>query len=64
MLSNEMIIEAAKEVEEYVKLTRGYLHENPEISGQEFDTSAFLKKKLKLWGFLLKKFLQLVLLLL
>ena len=50
MLSNEMIIEAAKEVEEYVKLTRGYLHENPEISGQEFDTSAFLKKEVKALG--------------
>ena len=36
MLSNEMILSTAKEVEEYVKLTRGYLHENPEISGQEF----------------------------
>ena len=50
MLSNEMILSAAKEVEEYVKLTRGYLHENPEISGQEFDTSAFLKKEVAALG--------------
>lgn len=50
MVSNEMIIAAAKEVEEYVKLTRGYLHENPEISGQEFDTSVFLKKEVEALG--------------
>lgn len=50
MSLNELIICYTKEVEEYVKTTRGYLHENPEISGLEFETSKFLKSEVKKMG--------------
>lgn len=50
MLSNELIISYSKDIEEYVKKTRGYLHENPEISGEEYNTSTFLKKEIKKLG--------------
>lgn len=50
MLSHEAIIAAAQEVDGYVRSTRGYLHQNPEISGREFATSAFLKQEVGALG--------------
>ncbi|UUX34060.1 hypothetical protein [Fundicoccus culcitae] len=39
--------EKIAQYEDYLINTRRYLHENPEISGVEFETAAFLKMKLK-----------------
>lgn len=36
-----------KEVNQYIKDTRGYLHENPELSSKEFNTSKFLQEEAK-----------------
>lgn len=47
----ERIKELAKKYEDYTLETRGYLHENPEISSEEFETSKFLKEEIKKLGF-------------
>lgn len=44
------IVELAKKYEEYTKSTRGYLHEYPENSGVEFETSKYLKNEAKNLG--------------
>ena len=49
-LPNELLKQKVDEVDEYVRKTRGYLHEYPETSGKEFETSKFLQKELTEMG--------------
>lgn len=37
--------EKINQYHDYLIQTRRYLHENPELSGEEVETAAFLKKK-------------------
>lgn len=46
----EKIIELAKKYEDYTKSVRGYLHEYPENSGVEFETSKYLKNEARELG--------------
>jgi amidohydrolase len=50
-LTNELLKQKVEEVDEYVRKTRGYLHEYPETSGKEFETSKFLQKELTEMGY-------------
>lgn len=50
MIRNDIILEKVKELEQYLYNTRGYLHENPEESGKEFETSKFLQEEVKKLG--------------
>lgn len=50
-LTNELLKQKVDEVDEYVRKTRGYLHEYPETSGVEFETSKFLQKELTDMGY-------------
>lgn len=43
----EKIKHKAKELEQYIIEIRRYLHQNPELSGQEIDTANFIFKKLQ-----------------
>jgi len=49
-ITNELILNKAEEVNEYVKKTRGYLHEHPEDTGKEFETTKFLQEEIKKLG--------------
>lgn len=44
-ISNSEILLAVEDLENYLISTRRYLHENPELSGEEIETSKFLKKE-------------------
>lgn len=46
-ISNEEILQSVESLEDYLISTRRYLHENPELSGMEIETSKFLKKEAK-----------------
>lgn len=46
----EEIKSLAKDFFSEIQSIRHYLHENPELSFEEFETSKFLKEKLKSWG--------------
>ena len=50
-ITNELLIQKVNEVDAYVRKTRGYLHEYPETSGVEFETSKFLQKELTNMGY-------------
>ncbi|MDY0257370.1 amidohydrolase [Gudongella oleilytica] len=50
-LTNELLKQKVDEVDEYVRKTRGYLHEYPETSGKEFETSKFLQNELTEMGY-------------
>lgn len=43
-------IETAKKYQDYMVAARRHLHENPELSGQEFETVAFIKAELDKMG--------------
>jgi amidohydrolase len=45
-VTNELLLKKVHEVDEYVKRTRGYLHEFPEVTGNELKTSEFLQSEL------------------
>lgn len=46
-ISNEVILNSVEEINNYLINTRRYLHENPELSGEEIETIKFLKKEAK-----------------
>ena len=46
----EVIKSSVKEIEEELKKIRRYIHENPELSLKEYNTSKFIKNKLKEFG--------------
>src|SRR5699024_8527133 len=47
---NEKIKQYAQDLEEETIRTRAYLHAHPELSSQEYETVAFLKKQIKHYG--------------
>ena len=49
-ISNKLLRERASQFVSYVQEVRGYLHENPEVSGREYETSSFLQKELNGMG--------------
>jgi amidohydrolase len=46
-IKSESILEKVNAVDAYVRATRGYLHEHPELSGKEFETAQFIRNELK-----------------
>ena len=46
-ISNEVILNSVADIKDYLVNTRRYLHENPELSGEEYQTSKFLKEEVK-----------------
>lgn len=46
-ISNEVILNNIADIKSYLINTRRYLHENPELSGEEYQTSKFLKGEVK-----------------
>jgi len=49
-INNELLIQKANEVEQYVRTTRGFLHQYPEETAKEFETSKFLQKEMDKLG--------------
>lgn len=49
-LENKTIIDSVVEEKEFLVNTRRHLHENPELSGEEFETSKFLKNECQKLG--------------
>lgn len=49
-ITNELIVQKAQEIYDYVRKTKGYLHENPEVTGEEFETSKFLQAEVEKLG--------------
>ncbi|MDR1102279.1 MAG: amidohydrolase [Tannerella sp.] len=45
-----MILKKVQAVSEYLKTTRGYLHEHPELSGREFETAQFIQAEIARLG--------------
>ena len=43
-------IELSKQIYPELKSIREHLHSNPELSFEEYNTSAFIKSKLEEWG--------------
>ncbi|MDR0799181.1 MAG: amidohydrolase [Dysgonamonadaceae bacterium] len=48
-------MEKVKSVDAYIRDTRGYLHEHPELSGQEFETAKFIQEEIAQLGLLITK---------
>lgn len=46
----DVVLEQVRSVDNYVREIRGYLHEHPELSGQEFETAQFIQKELASLG--------------
>ena len=53
-ISNELIINKSDSLGKYLIETRRFLHENPELSGIEYDTSKFLKDEVSNLGLEIK----------
>ncbi|MDR0844044.1 MAG: amidohydrolase, partial [Tannerella sp.] len=49
-VSNETILKKVQGVDQYMKTIRGYLHEHPEVSGQEFETAKFIQSEIAKLG--------------
>jgi metal-dependent amidase/aminoacylase/carboxypeptidase family protein len=45
-VNSAVIIDKVKATDSYVREVRGYLHEHPELSGQEFETAKFIQAEL------------------
>ena len=54
MTSNEKILEKVDEYFTYSKNIRDYLHENPEVSDKEYETSKYLKNECEKLGLLVE----------
>jgi amidohydrolase len=54
-IENQQIIKNVDELNGYLRNTRRYLHENPELSSKEFETSKFLKEQVKKLGLDIKE---------
>ena len=50
MIDNQVILNKVKEYNDYIINTRHYLHENPELSLEEFKTSEFLQEEVRKRG--------------
>ena len=53
-IDNNTINNSVKNLKDYLIKTRRYLHENPELSGKEIQTSSFLKNEVKKLGLEIK----------
>lgn len=51
----EIILEKVRATDSYLKETRGYLHEHPELSGKEFETSRFIQSEIAKLGLAVTK---------
>lgn len=49
-VKKELILEKVKSVDTYIREIRGYLHEHPELSGKEFETTQFLQAEIAKLG--------------
>ena len=49
-IDSEVILQKVKEANSDLIALRGYLHERPELSGKEFETSKFLKAEMAKLG--------------
>ena len=49
-ITNELLLQKANDIDDYVRQIRGYLHEHPEVTGQEHQTSAFLQAEISKLG--------------
>ena len=49
-ITNDKILQNVSDLKNYIIETRRYLHENPELSGKEFETSIFLKNEVEKLG--------------
>jgi len=50
MINNQILLEKINELTPYMKETRIYLHQHPELSSQEYETAEFLKKEIQKLG--------------
>lgn len=49
-VTKEIIMEKVQATDKYIREIRGYLHEHPELSGQEFETARFLQAEIAKLG--------------
>ncbi|MDR3251449.1 MAG: amidohydrolase [Tannerella sp.] len=49
-VTKETILEKVQETDPYLRETRGYLHEHPEVSGKEFETARFIQAEIERLG--------------
>lgn len=49
-MKKEAVLEKVNQIDSYVRQIRGYLHERPELSAQEFETSRFLQEEVEKLG--------------
>lgn len=49
-IEKQIILEHVRLIDAYVREVRGFLHENPELSGQEFETAKFIQAELTKLG--------------
>ena len=54
-IENQQIIKNVDKLNDYLRNTRRYLHENPELSSKEFENSKFLKEQVKKLGLDIKE---------
>lgn len=46
-VDKDVVLEQVRSVDNYVREIRGYLHEHPELSGQEFETARFIQSEIE-----------------
>jgi amidohydrolase len=49
-IRKEVVLEKVKATDSYIRQMRGYLHEHPEVSGREFETTRFLQEEVSKMG--------------
>ncbi|GHV68121.1 peptidase M20 [Bacteroidia bacterium] len=49
-ISKDIILKKVESVDSYIRKERGYLHENPEVSGKEVKTTAYLQAEITKLG--------------
>ncbi|SFL12882.1 M20 family metallopeptidase [Proteiniphilum saccharofermentans] len=54
-VKKEAVLEKVSQIDSYVRQIRGYLHERPELSAQEFETSRFLQEEVEKLGLTVTK---------
>lgn len=54
-VDKEILLESVKQTDRYIREIRGYLHEHPELSGEEIETSRFLQEEVAKLGFAVTK---------
>jgi amidohydrolase len=49
-IKKDVVLSQIKQIDTYLRETRGYLHEHPELSGQEFETARFIQDEIAKLG--------------